>query len=99
MTVVMVMSTESLAAVKAAFSEVIARVEKHHERVTVTRRGREAAVILSADDLRAIEETIAVLSDPATMRRLQEADEAIAARDGLDAAELKALLEARRKGE
>lgn len=86
------MSIESLAAVKAAFSEVIDRVEKHHERVTVTRRGREAAVILSADDLRAMEETIAVLSDPATVRRLREADDAIAEGDVLDAEELRALI-------
>lgn len=91
-TILLVMSTEPLAAVKAALSEVIDRVEKHHERVTVTRRGREAAVILSADDLRAMEETIAVLSDPATMRRLQEADDAIAAGDVVDADGLHALI-------
>lgn len=83
---------ESLAAVKASFSEVIDRVQKHHERVVVTRRRREAAVIVSLEDIRSLEETIAVLSDPATMRRLQEADAAIAAGDVVDAEGLRALL-------
>lgn len=86
------MSTESLAKVKARLSEIIDRVEQQHERVVVTRRGREAAVILSIDDLRSLEETIAVLSDPATMRRLREADAAIAAGDIIDAQGLRALL-------
>ena len=39
------------------FSDVIDRVELQHERVTVTRNGRAAAVILSPDDL---EEALAV---------------------------------------
>ncbi len=88
--------TESLAAVRASFSEVIDRVEKHHERVVVTRRGREAAVILSVEDVRSLEETIAVLSDPATVRRLQECDAAIAAGDVVDVDGLGALLAATR---
>ena len=90
------MTSESLAKVKATLSEVIDRVERYHERVVVTRRGREAAVILSPDDLRSLEETIAVLSDPATMRRLQEADEAIAAGDVVDTEGLQALFDRRR---
>jgi antitoxin YefM len=86
------MSTESLATVKATLSEVVDRVEKYHERVIITRRGREAAVILSPDDLRSLEETIAVLSDPATMLRLQEADAAIADGDVVDAEQLRSMV-------
>ena len=92
MTTILVMATESLAAVKAAFSEFIDRVEKHHERVTVTRRGKPAAVIISTEDLASMEETISVLSDPATMARLAAADAAIAAGDVTDADGLRALL-------
>ena len=40
-------------------SDVIDRVEREHERVTVTRNGRAAAVILSPDDLAELEETLA----------------------------------------
>jgi len=91
------MSTESLARVKAGLSEIIDRVEKHHERMIVTRRGRDAAVILSVEDLRSLEETIAVLSDPATVGRLQEADAALASGDAVDANGLRALVAGRRK--
>ncbi|MFW5464727.1 type II toxin-antitoxin system Phd/YefM family antitoxin [Knoellia sp. CPCC 206453] len=41
------MSTEPLRDVRNHFSDVIARVEREHERVTVTRNGRAAAVIMS----------------------------------------------------
>jgi antitoxin YefM len=96
-TILVVMTSESLATVKATLSEVIDRVERYHERVVVTRRGREAAVILSPEDLRSLEETIAVLSDPATMRRLEEADAAIATGDVVDAQGLRAMIDGRRQ--
>jgi antitoxin YefM len=72
-------------------------VERYHERVVVTRRGREAAVIFSPEDLRSLEETIAVLSDPATMRRLEEADAAMTAGDVVDAQDLQAMIDRRRQ--
>lgn len=92
MTILRVMLTESLATVKADFSRIIDRIEKHHERVTVTRRGREAAVIVSPEDIRSMEETIAVLSDAATMSRLQEAEEAFSSGDFVDGDGLAALV-------
>ncbi len=42
---------------------LVARVGAHHERVTVTVHGRPTAVLVAVDDLEAMEETIAVLSD------------------------------------
>lgn len=56
------MSTESLQAVRD-HSEVVDRVELQHERVTVTRNGRSADVIISPADLDQLEETLSVLSD------------------------------------
>jgi antitoxin YefM len=53
-----------LAEVKARFSEVVDRVVKTHDRVVVTRNGRPAAVVMSPEDLEALEETLSVLSDP-----------------------------------
>lgn len=91
-TTIGVMTTESLATVKATLSDVVDRVEKYHERVVITRRGREAAVILNPEDVRSLEETIAVLSDPATMTRLREADAAIANGDTVDAEQLRAMV-------
>ncbi len=47
-----------------------------HERVTVTRNGRPAAVILSPDDLAQLEETLEILGDPEALADIREADAA-----------------------
>jgi len=69
-----VASAESLRAVRDHFSEVVDRVEQHHERVTVTRNGRPVAVLISTDDLAELEATLDVLSDPKTLADIREAD-------------------------
>jgi len=48
-----------LAEVKAKFSEMVDRVEHQHDRITVTRNGRPAAVLMSTDALAALEDTLA----------------------------------------
>jgi antitoxin YefM len=50
--------------VKNRLSELVERVESEHARVTITKHGRPAAVVISTDDLTALEETLLVLSDP-----------------------------------
>lgn len=87
------MSTESLRDVRDHFSEVVDRVEREHDRVTVTRNGRPAAVILSPDDLAQLEETLEILSDPDALADIREADAAYRSGDvvrGSDA--IRALL-------
>lgn len=82
------MSVEPLRQVRDHFSDVVDRVEREHERVTVTRNGRAAAVIISPEDLAELEETLAVLSDPGALADIREADTAYAAGDvvrGVDA--------------
>ena len=70
----MVMSaTLPLAEVKAKFSEMIDRVEQQHDRITVTRNGRPAAVLVSPEDLAALEDTLDLLSDPAALAEIAEA--------------------------
>ena len=68
------MTIRSLREVRDHFSEVVDRVEREHERVTVTRNGHAAAVILSPDDLAQLEETLDVLSDPDALADTVEAD-------------------------
>ena len=51
-----------LAEVKAHLSELVGRVHKQHDSVTVTVHGRPSAVMISIADLEALEQTIAVLS-------------------------------------
>lgn len=68
------MSIEPLRAVRDHLSEVVDRVEKQHERVTITRNGRAAAVLISPDDLAELEETLSVLSDPDALADIREGD-------------------------
>lgn len=70
------MSSESLRTVRDRFSEFIERVQKHHERVVVTRNGTPAAVLMSPDDLESLEETLAVLEDSEAVAELVEAHRA-----------------------
>ena len=61
------------------FSELIARVELTHERVTVTRHGRPVAVVLSLEDLEPLEETLDILSQPGALEEIHESAEDVAA--------------------
>lgn len=72
------MSTQPLRDVRNHFSEVVDRVELQHERVTVTRNGKPAAVIVSPDDLAALEETLEILSDSQALADIREGDAAYA---------------------
>jgi len=74
-------TTESLRTVRDHLSEIVDRVEQHHERLVVTRNGRPAAVLISPEDLAQLEETIAVLSDADALADIREADAAYARGD------------------
>ena len=83
------MTVESLRAVRDRLSEMVDRVEHQHERVTITRNGRDAAVLISPEDLAELEETLAVLGDSAALADIREADAAYARGDvirGVEAA-------------
>lgn len=83
------MTTEPLRSVRDHLSELVDRVEREHERVVITRNGRDAAVLMSAVDLAELEETLSVLSDPDALADIREADAAYAQGNvvrGVDAA-------------
>ncbi|MFN3218554.1 MAG: type II toxin-antitoxin system Phd/YefM family antitoxin [Acidimicrobiales bacterium] len=83
--------TLPLSEAKAKFSEVVDEVDRTHERVTVTRNGRPIAVVVSTDDLEAMEETLAILSDGSLMRSIADGRDAVARGDTSTAADLDAL--------
>jgi antitoxin YefM len=93
---VTISDTASIAEAKAHLSELVARVGSHHERVTVTVHGRPTAVLMAIDDLEAMEETIAVLSDASVMRSLAMADAEVARGEGEDIDALHLAMRARR---
>ncbi len=86
------METVPLSDVRSEMSAVVERVETTHERVTITRNGRPAAVLISPADLEALEETLDVLSDSAALERLREGEAAVAAGDVVDEAGLRELV-------
>lgn len=71
---IVAISIEPLRAVRDHLSEVVDRVEKQHERVTITRNGRAAAVLISPEDLAELEETLSVLADPEALADIREAE-------------------------
>ncbi len=58
--------------VKNRLSEVVAQVEREHDRVTITKHGRPAAVVISTDDLDSLEETLDVMGRPALLSQIRD---------------------------
>lgn len=70
------MTTLPLAEVRANLSKLVDEAVRTHERIEVTRQGRRAAVLLSADDYDSIMETLAILGDQELMREIRDAESA-----------------------
>ena len=91
------MSTMPFTEARNRLSELVDEVERTHERIKITKHGRTVAVLLSPDDLAALEETLDVLGSPEAMRQLAESRAAIAEGDVLDAEELAEVVSERRR--
>lgn len=72
---ILYMTTLPLAEVRANLSKLVDEAVRTHQRIEVTRQGRRAAVILSADDYDSIMETLDILSDQELMRDVRAAEE------------------------
>lgn len=70
------MPTEPLRTARDHLSELVDRVEREHDRVVITRNGRDAAVLISPEDLAQLEETLSVLGDPEALADIRDADAA-----------------------
>jgi prevent-host-death family protein len=91
------MSTMPLSEVKARLSEIAEEVDRTHERVHVTRNGRDYVVLLSSADLESLEATIELLQDETAMARVREGEAALAAGDVITGEEMAMLMEHRRQ--
>ena len=91
------MTTLPLSDAKARLSEIADEVGRTHERVHITKNGRDYVVLLAAEDLESIEATLELLADPHAQQRLQDSETDIAHGDVLDEAEVRALLARRQR--
>lgn len=86
------METLPLADVKNRLSEVVAKVARQHDRITITRNGRPVAILISPDDLESLEETLSILSNPTELTALREGLEDLEAGRAINLEDLKADL-------
>jgi prevent-host-death family protein len=92
------MSIIPLTEAKSRLSEIADEIHRTHERVSVTRNGREYVVIMSAEDLDSLEATIELLSDPAAQARIAQAEADIDRGDVTTLDELNRIMQERRSG-
>jgi prevent-host-death family protein len=86
------MRTIPLSEAKARLSEIADEVGRTHERVHITRNGREYVVLLAAADLESIEATLELLADTPAQERIAAGEADFAAGDVLDERQVRALI-------
>ncbi|MCT1395479.1 MULTISPECIES: type II toxin-antitoxin system Phd/YefM family antitoxin [Microbacterium] len=86
------MQTISVSEAKDRLSQLVESIDTTHDAVTITRHGRPAVVMLSVDDLEALQETLVLLHDPEHAAEVEEADEDIAEGRTLSLAEVREQL-------
>ncbi len=86
----MSMTAVPLGEARDRLSEYVANVERTHERITITRHGHPAAVLISADDLASIEETLEILGTPGVVQAVREGQADAAANRFADNDDIKA---------
>jgi antitoxin YefM len=89
------MRTLPLSAVKAKLSEIADEVDRTHERVFITKNGRDYVVLLATADLHSIEATLTLLTDAATQDRIRRAESELEANLGLNRNEVTEAVSAR----
>ncbi|MBV9142325.1 MAG: type II toxin-antitoxin system Phd/YefM family antitoxin [Pseudonocardiales bacterium] len=91
------MSTIPLSEAKARLSEIAEEVGRTHERVHITRNGRDYVVLLAAEDLESIEATLELLADTRAQERIRHSEADFAAGDVLDEQQVRALIDDRHR--
>ena len=86
------MATLPLSEVKVRLSEIAEEVATTHERVQITKNGRDYVVLLAAEDLESLEATLELLADPDAQDRIRRSEEDITRADTLDETGVRALL-------
>jgi prevent-host-death family protein len=61
-----------LSEAKAKLSEIVDRVDRRNEAVTITRNGKAIAMIVSTDEYEGLLETIEILQNPQFMKEIRD---------------------------
>jgi prevent-host-death family protein len=93
----MYMETKPLAEVRQELSKIVEAAVSSHERFDITRNGKRAAVLLSANDYDSLLETLDILADADLVRDLRQGLQEAEAGDVSTHDEVVADLELRRR--
>ena len=74
-------------------------VEQTHARVTITKHGHPAAILIAPDDLASLEETLDIRSDPDALADIREAESEASRGEYSSAEEILLLIDERRRRE
>lgn len=66
--------TMTLKKLRPELPRVVERIDKKLDRYVITRHGEPVAVMMGIDDYEALMETLDILNDPVTMKRLKRAE-------------------------
>jgi antitoxin YefM len=83
------MRTVPLTEAKDKLSALVDEADTTHEIIQITRHGRVAAVIMSADDLESLNETLHALRTPGVAQELAQADADYAAGNTISGDEIR----------
>jgi antitoxin YefM len=86
-------TTLPLSDAEARLSQIADEVDRTHDRVHITKNGREYVVLISAEDLAGIEATLELLSDPVAQERVRRAEAQVQSGDVVEEDELRGLLD------
>ncbi len=84
------MTSVSLSEAKDKLSAIVEQAERTHEIVTITRHGRPAAVLMAAEDLESLHETLFWLSQAGVREDIAAARRDVQAGETAGAEELRA---------
>ncbi|MDQ3155789.1 MAG: type II toxin-antitoxin system Phd/YefM family antitoxin [Actinomycetota bacterium] len=86
------MKTMPLSEAKDKLSGLVDEAERTHEIITITRHGRPAAVLMAADDLESLQETLFWLSNTGIKESVSAAEGEYAAGETISGDDLRAEL-------
>lgn len=86
------MKTLTVTEAKARLNELVDDAVSTHDQIVITRHGHPAAVIVAADDLESLQETVYWLSQPGIRESIAEAEADIEAGNTVSSDELRGRL-------